>query len=54
VYSKLVMIGNSGARGVAHQTGTSLQMIEKAYFRFIPTAMNKKLLAMRQGRLNDA
>jgi len=31
----------------AQQTGTSLQMIEKAYFRFIPTEMSKKLVAMR-------
>jgi hypothetical protein len=32
---------------VAQQTGTSLAMIEKAYFRFIPSAMKVKLEAAR-------
>lgn len=32
---------------VAQQTGTSLAMIEKAYFRFIPSAMKEKLAAAR-------
>jgi hypothetical protein len=32
---------------VAAQTGTSLQMIEQAYFKFIPSAMREKLAAVR-------
>ncbi len=31
----------------ANQTGTSLAMIDKAYFRFIPSAMKEKLEAVR-------
>jgi hypothetical protein len=31
---------------VAAQTGTSLAMIEKAYLRFIPSAMREKLAAV--------
>ncbi len=32
---------------VAAQTGTSLAMIEKAYLRFIPSAMQEKLAAIK-------
>ena len=35
---------------VAAQTGTSLAMIEKAYFRFIPSAMVDKLDAVKSGK----
>jgi len=33
---------------VAHQTGTSLAMIEKAYLRFIPVALREKLAAVKE------
>jgi hypothetical protein len=33
---------------VAAQTGTSLAMLEKAYFKFIPSAMREKLAAVRE------
>ncbi len=32
---------------VAAQTGTSIAMIEKAYLRFIPSAMQEKLAALK-------
>ena len=32
---------------VAAQTGTSVAMIEKAYLRFIPSAMQEKLAALK-------
>jgi hypothetical protein len=32
---------------VAHQTGTSLAMIEKAYMRFIPEALQEKLAGLK-------
>ena len=34
---------------VTHQTGTSLQVIEKHYFRFIASAMREKLARVRDG-----
>ncbi len=33
---------------VAHQTGTSIAMIEKAYLRFIPVALQQKLAALKE------
>jgi integrase len=45
--SELLQIYGIDPLTVAQQTGTSLQMIEKAYFRFIPTEMSKKLVALR-------
>jgi hypothetical protein len=33
---------------VAAQTGTSLAMIEKAYLKFIPSAMVEKLAAVKE------
>jgi hypothetical protein len=34
---------------VAKQTGTSLAMLELAYFRFIPNALRDKLAAIKEG-----
>jgi integrase len=45
--SELLQVYGIDPLTVAQQTGTSLQMIEKAYFRFIPTEMSKKLVAIR-------
>jgi integrase len=50
--SELLQVFGFDPITVAQQTGTSLQMIEKAYFRFIPTEMSKKLAAMR-AKSND-
>lgn len=33
---------------VAHQTGTSVAMIEKTYFKFIPSAMRQKLAQVKE------
>ena len=33
---------------VAQQTGTSIAMIEKAYMRFIPAALQQKLEAVKE------
>jgi hypothetical protein len=35
---------------VAAQTGTSVAMIEKTYFKFIPGAMQAKLAAIQESR----
>ena len=45
--SELLQLHGIDPLTVAHQTGTSLAMIEKAYFRFIPSAMKDKLEAAR-------
>jgi integrase len=45
--SELLQIYGIDPLTVAQQTGTSLQMIEKAYFRFIPTEMSKRLAEIR-------
>ena len=45
--SELLQVYGIDPLTVARQTGTSLAMIEKAYFRFIPSAMKEKLEAAR-------
>jgi integrase len=45
--SELLQVHRVDPLTVAHQTGTSLAMIEKAYFRFIPAAMLEKLDAAK-------
>jgi hypothetical protein len=41
--SELLQVDGVDPLTVAAQTGTSLAMIEKAYLRFIPSAMREKL-----------
>jgi integrase len=45
--SELLQIHGIDPLTVAAQTGTSVAMIERAYFRFIPSAMREKLEAVR-------
>lgn len=45
--SELLQIHGVDPLTVAHQTGTSVAMIEKAYLRFIPSAMREKLAAVK-------
>ncbi len=45
--SELLQIHGVDPLTVAHQTGTSIAMIEKAYMRFIPQALQDKLSALR-------
>jgi len=45
--SELLQVFGIDPLTVAQQTGTSLAMIEKAYFRFIPSAMKEKLEAAK-------
>ncbi len=45
--SELLQVHRVDPLTVAHQTGTSLAMIEKAYFKFIPKAMSEKLEALK-------
>jgi integrase len=45
--SELLQIYGVDPLTVAAQTGTSLAMIEKAYLRFIPSAMQEKLAALK-------
>jgi integrase len=45
--SELLQIHGVDPLTVAHQTGTSLAMIEKAYMRFIPQALKDKLAALK-------
>ena len=45
--SELLQVHGVDPLTVAQQTGTSLAMIEKAYFRFIPAAMLEKLDAVK-------
>ena len=47
--SELLQIHGVDPLTVAAQTGTSLAMIERAYFRFIPSAMQEKLASIRHG-----
>ena len=47
--SELLQIHGVDPLTVAAQTGTSLVMIEKAYLRFIPSAMQEKLAAIKSG-----
>jgi integrase len=46
--SELLQVHGVDPLTVAQQTGTSLKMIEKAYLRFIPSAMLEKLAAVRE------
>ena len=48
--SELLQIHGVDPLTVAHQTGTSLAMIEKAYMRFIPQALQEKLAAIGEAR----
>ncbi len=48
--SELLQLHGVDPLTVAAQTGTSLAMIEKAYFRFIPSAMHEKLAAVQDAR----
>jgi integrase len=45
--SELLQVHGIDPLTVAQQTGTSLAMIERAYFKFIPSAMKEKLEAAR-------
>jgi hypothetical protein len=45
--SELLQIYGVDPLTVAAQMGTSLAMIEKAYLRFIPSAMQEKLAALK-------
>jgi integrase len=45
--SELLQVHGVDPLTVAHQTGTSLAMIERAYLRFIPSAMRAKLTAVK-------
>jgi integrase len=45
--SELLQVHSVDPLTVAQQTGTSLAMIEKAYHRFIPAALQEKLAAVR-------
>lgn len=46
--SELLQVHGVDPLTVAAQTGTSLRMIERAYFRFIPDAMRDKLAAISE------
>lgn len=46
--SELLQVCGVDPLTVAQQTGTSLAMIEKAYMRFIPVALQQKLAAVRE------
>lgn len=45
--SELLQVHGIDPLTVAHQTGTSLAMIERAYFKFIQSAMREKLEALK-------
>jgi integrase len=45
--SELLQVFNVDPLTVGHQTGTSLAMIEKAYTRFIPEALQEKLAVLK-------
>ncbi len=46
--SELLQVHGVDPLTVAHQTGTSLAMIEKAYMRFIPQALREKLASVKE------
>ena len=46
--SELFQIHGIDPLTVAQQTGTSIAMIEKAYMRFIPAALQQKLEAVKE------
>jgi integrase len=54
--SELLQIYNIDPLTVAQQTGTSVAIIEKTYFKFIPSAMRAKLAAIKDsaGRNTDS
>jgi hypothetical protein len=45
--SELLQIYNIDPLTVAQQTGTSVAMLEKTYFKFIPSAIRAKLAAVK-------
>jgi integrase len=47
--SELLQVYGLDPLTVAAQTGTSIKMLEKAYFRMIPAAMREKLAAISEG-----
>jgi len=46
--SELLQVHGIDPLTVAMQTGTSLQQIEKTYYKFIPSAMKAKLAAVKE------
>jgi integrase len=46
--SELLQLHGVDPLSVAQQTGTSVMMLERAYFRFVPSAMRAKLAAIRE------
>ena len=48
--SELLQLHGVDPLTVAAQTGTSLAMLEKAYFKFIPNALREKLAAVKEGK----
>lgn len=46
--SELLRVHGVDPLTVAQQTGTSISMIEKAYMRFIPAALQEKLAALKE------
>lgn len=48
--SELLQVHGVDPLTVAAQTGTSLAMLEKAYFRFIPAAMREKLELVKEAK----
>jgi len=46
--SELLQVHGVDPLTVAHQTGTSLVMIERAYLRFIPQALQEKLASLKE------
>jgi integrase len=46
--SELLQVHGIDPLTVAHQTGTSLKIIEQNYLRFVPSAMRAKLAAVRE------
>jgi hypothetical protein len=48
--SELLQIYNIDPLTVAQQTGTSVAIIEKTYFKFIPSAMRAKLAAIKDSK----
>jgi integrase len=49
--SELLQLHGVDPLTVATQTGTSLRMIEQAYYKFIPSAMADKLRAVKEATL---
>jgi integrase len=47
--SELLQVYGVDPLTVGAQTGTSLRMIERTYYKFIPSVMREKLTAIAQG-----